>query len=96
MDLVNGPQDHGWCSGYTCQKRLSTFPFIVAAGKNYDMFMTGTTPQHVRFHLLNSDATQAVRLGLWYAIPQRLDVYVNDMYIDPTNAQYNNNGVQVS
>ena len=33
VDLINGPQDHGWCTGYTCQKRLSTFPMIVATGK---------------------------------------------------------------
>ena len=32
LDLINGPQDHGWCSGYTCRKRLSTFPAIVATG----------------------------------------------------------------
>ena len=33
VDLVNGPQDHGWCMGYTCQKRLSLFPIILAMGK---------------------------------------------------------------
>lgn len=22
VDLVNGPQDHGWCHGYTCQERI--------------------------------------------------------------------------
>ena len=33
LDLINGPQDHGWCAGYTCQKRLSLFPIIVAMGK---------------------------------------------------------------
>lgn len=32
MDLINGPQDHGWCSGYTCQKRLSTFTSVMATG----------------------------------------------------------------
>ena len=32
IDLINGPQDHGWCSGYTCQKRLSTFPVLLASG----------------------------------------------------------------
>ena len=32
VDLINGPQDHGWCHGYTCQKRLSTFPLLVATG----------------------------------------------------------------
>ena len=33
VDLLNGPQDHGWCNGYTCQKRVSTFNVIVATGK---------------------------------------------------------------
>jgi hypothetical protein len=33
IDLLNGPQDHGWCFGYTCRKRLSTFFAIVATGK---------------------------------------------------------------
>ena len=37
LDLINGPQDHGWCFGYTCQERLSTFAFIVAMGEhNYN------------------------------------------------------------
>ena len=34
VDLINGPQDHGWCAGYTCQKRLSTFPVILAMSKS--------------------------------------------------------------
>jgi len=29
IDLINGPQDHGWCSGYTCRKRVSTFMALV-------------------------------------------------------------------
>ena len=33
LDLVNGPQDHGWCMGYTCQKRLSLFPILLANGE---------------------------------------------------------------
>ena len=32
LDLLNGPEDHGWCSGYTCQKRVSTFFSVVAMG----------------------------------------------------------------
>ena len=35
IDLINGPQDHGWCSGYTCRKRLSTFLALVATGEIY-------------------------------------------------------------
>ena len=33
MDLVNGPMDHGWCMGYTCQLRLSLFPMMLPVGK---------------------------------------------------------------
>ena len=33
VDLINGPQDHGWCFGYTCRKRLSTFQALVITGK---------------------------------------------------------------
>ena len=33
IDLLNGPQDQGWCSGYTCRKRLSLFPAIVPLGE---------------------------------------------------------------
>lgn len=32
IDLVNGPQDHSCCSGYTCAERLSTFFSMVATG----------------------------------------------------------------
>jgi hypothetical protein len=32
IDLINGPQDHGLCSEYTCRKRVSTFHALVATG----------------------------------------------------------------
>ena len=35
LDLINGMQDHGWCSGYTCLKRISTFFAIVQRGNVY-------------------------------------------------------------
>ena len=34
-------------------------------------------------------------VGIFYSIPQRLDVYVNDEYIPPTNAVNNADGQQV-
>ena len=40
-DLLNGPMDHGWCHGYTCQERLSTFFSVVATGFNYTLYFTG-------------------------------------------------------
>ena len=85
VDLINGPQDNGWCHGYTCQERISTFYTVVATGKSYEMVFSGTNPQRLRYHLLNADDSQKVVVGTWYANPQRLDVYVNGLYVMPNN-----------
>lgn len=45
VDLLNGPMDRGWCMGYTCQERISTFYSIVASNYTYEMAMTSTPPQ---------------------------------------------------
>ncbi|RXN34425.1 fibrocystin-L isoform X1 [Labeo rohita] len=89
VDLINGPQDHGWCAGYTCQKRVSLFHAIVATNKSFDIFFSSTTPQKLRFMLLNAGPTEAVRVAVFYSNPQRLDVYVNNSLVGPTNAQWN-------
>ncbi|XP_078542271.1 fibrocystin-L [Lissotriton helveticus] len=89
IDLINGPQDHGWCSGYTCQKRVSLFHSIVASGKHFDIYFTSTSPQKLRLMLLNVDNTKAVRVAIFYSNPQRLDVYVNNSFVGPNNAQWN-------
>lgn len=90
VDLINGPQDMGWCKGYTCQERLSTFYSVVAMDMEYDLVFTGTNPQNVRFMLLNAMETEKVVVGIWYSNPQRLDVYVDGVYIMPTNGEYEN------
>nr|XP_055075127.1 fibrocystin-L-like [Misgurnus anguillicaudatus] len=89
VDLLNGPQDHGWCAGYTCQKRVSLFHSIVATNKSFDIYFTSTTPQKLRLMMLNAKTTEAVRVAIFYSNPQRLDVYVNDTFVGPTNAQWN-------
>ncbi|XP_069051252.1 PKHD1 like 1, tandem duplicate 1 [Lepisosteus oculatus] len=89
IDLINGPQDHGWCAGYTCQKRVSLFHSIVASNKSFDIYFTSTTPQNLRFMLLNADSTKAVRVAVFYSSPQRLDVYVQNNLVAPTNAKWN-------
>ncbi|XP_066572050.1 PKHD1 like 1, tandem duplicate 1 isoform X2 [Amia ocellicauda] len=89
IDLINGPQDHGWCAGYTCQKRVSLFHSIVATNKSYDIFFTSTSPQKLRFMLLNADSTKVVRVAVFYSSPQRLDVYVQNKLVAPTNANWN-------
>ena len=84
-DLMNGGQDHGWCMGYTCLKRLSTFFGIVAAQNEYEITFAGTNPQSLRYHLFAQSPTDAVKIKVWYSNPQRLQVYVNDEYIEDLN-----------
>ena len=85
IDIINGPMDHGWCLGYTCQERISTFYTIVRNGLNYSLAFTGTNPQVLRVFLLNPDLSRAIVVGLFYPSPQRLDVYNGGNYIVPTN-----------
>ncbi|XP_036421459.1 fibrocystin-L-like [Colossoma macropomum] len=89
VDLLNGPQDHGWCFGYACQKRVSLFYSIIATNKSFDVFFTSTTPQKLRLMMLNASPTETVRVAVFYSNPQRLDVYVNNRLVAPTNAQWN-------
>ncbi|KAM9050154.1 fibrocystin-L [Megaptera novaeangliae] len=89
VDLINGPQDHGWCAGYTCQRRLSLFHSIVALGKSYEVYFTGTSPQNLRLMLLNVDHDKAVLVGIFFPTRQRLDVYVNNSLVCPQNTVWN-------
>ena len=90
IDILNGPKDHGWCGGYTCQERISTFYGIIAPGLNYEIALTSTNPQNMRFHLLNAEESDAIRIAFVYTNPQRLDVYYGDTYINPTNVRIEN------
>nr|XP_032810523.1 fibrocystin-L isoform X1 [Petromyzon marinus] len=89
VDLINGPQDHGWCTGYTCQRRISLFHGVVAANTSYSLHFTSTSPQHLRLMMLNAEPETAVRVGVFYSTPQRLDVYVDGALVAPGNAQWN-------
>ena len=94
IDLLNGPQDHGWCDGYTCQQRISTFYGIVSADKYYRLHFSSTNPQHLRFHMLNSNRNDSLSLAIFYRKPQRLDVYVNNVLVDAANTQRKNGKFQ--
>jgi hypothetical protein len=84
-DLMNGGQDHGWCFGYTCLKRLSTFHATVAMGKRYQLDFSGTNPGHLRYHLRAEAADEAIVLSMFYANPQRLQVYVDGEPVEDAN-----------
>lgn len=91
IDLINGPQDHGWCSGYTCRKRISTFMALVATDKDYLLHFTSTTPEHMRYRLLNVDPSEGIKLTVWYSRPNRLDVFVDGVFKIATNARIDSN-----
>jgi hypothetical protein len=40
--------DNGWCFGYTCQQRLSTFWATASSGTTYAVNATGTPPRLLR------------------------------------------------
>lgn len=65
----------GWCTYYTCLKRLSTFFTIVAVGSDYCVWMTGSPPSTLRFHLLNAGPEDALKICMWFKSTQRKDVY---------------------
>ncbi len=90
LDLINGPQDHGWCTGYTCMKRVSTFIALVAADQSYDVVLTSTPPEGLRFRLVNADSSFKIRLSMFYQVSQRIDLYKDNVYMPPTNGKYVN------
>lgn len=74
VNLLNGPMDHGWCLGYTCQERISAFYGIVASHRNYSLYFSSTNPQKMRFHLL-AEKRKVIRFAIFYKTTQRLDIY---------------------
>ncbi|XP_053372863.1 fibrocystin-L-like [Mercenaria mercenaria] len=92
IDLINGPQDQGWCSGYTCRLRVSTFFALVATDKEYLVHLSSVTPKHIRYRLLNANPDEGIKLTLWYSRSNRLDVYVDDDFVLATNAKIDSNG----
>ena len=94
-DLINGPMDHGWCTSYTCLKRLSTFFTVVASGTNYTIWLSSTAPSRIRFHLLNSDDESStetpgsVLIKIWYKDTRRKDAYLDGDYVTPLNEDGN-------
>eukprot|EP00117_Sycon_ciliatum_P037364 scpid335/ scgid27970/ Fibrocystin-L; Polycystic kidney and hepatic disease 1-like protein 1 len=84
-DLMNGPMDHGWCTYYTCLKRLSTFFSAIVLDTEYELWMTGSNPTHWRFHLLNAKPTDSVSLKIWFKNIQRKDIYKDNIFIEPEN-----------
>ena len=81
IDLINGPMDHGWCNGYTCQKRISTFNALVAMGKEYEIYLSSYNPKTLRFKMLHAETSDVILVQLYNPKPQRLDIYSGGIFL---------------
>lgn len=61
---------------------------IIAADKNFDIYLTSTPPDQLRFRVLNADSSFKARLSMHYFTPNRIDLYKNNEFVAPTNAYY--------
>ncbi|CAK8682961.1 unnamed protein product [Clavelina lepadiformis] len=71
--------------------RISTFYTIVATGHHYDVYFTGYAPKNLRLTLLNVDDDITVRVAMWYARPEKLEVFrfeSGPRFILPENYDY--------
>ena len=68
--------------------RVSTFFASIIPSKNYDIYLTSTPPDTLRFRILNSDSSYKIRLSMYYFTSMRIDLYLNGVYVPPTNAFY--------
>eukprot|EP00794_Sanderia_malayensis_P001200 gene1200-573_t len=69
-------------------RRLNNGPMDHAAAMlKYTLHFTSFNPHKTRLHFLNSKSTDAILISIYYAKPQRLDVYFRGVYILPTNAK---------
>ncbi|KAI8520669.1 hypothetical protein Bbelb_004230 [Branchiostoma belcheri] len=86
VDLINGPQDHGWCAGYTCSLRISTFQAVVVPGEDYLVHYTGVSPRESRYFMPDAEEDDTLLLGLFFSNPERLDVYADGVFVEPKNS----------
>jgi len=77
LNQINSQMDHGWCAGYTCLKRLSTFYSIVPVPQHLTIYFMSTVPSKMRWHLLHAADSEAVTIANWRASPNKLRVHVS-------------------
>ncbi|CAF1175998.1 unnamed protein product [Rotaria magnacalcarata] len=89
IDLINGPEDVGWCNGYSCGMRISTFMALIESNHQYLIYLSSTQPNGMRFRIINSNASIVNILALQYDSLQQIDVYANGNYVPPINQNMN-------
>lgn len=69
---------------------------IIASDSNIDVYLTSTAPTQLRFRILNADENYKVRLSMHYFTSNRIDLYKNDRFVQPTNAHYVDGKMQLN
>ena len=80
-DLLVGAMDHGWCFGYTCQKRLSTFWSVVGSGGAYSLNFTGTPPRVLRIWFPYADPDADLVVHINFFVPDRRFIWVSSCFL---------------
>ena len=65
---------------------------ISVVEQTYELYMTGSNPQHTRVYLLYAENKDRMILSIYYHSPQRLDVYGDNVMIYPKNTEISNDG----
>jgi len=92
VTIANGPGDHSCCIGYACFVRLSTFHLPAACGKEFDVYLSSTTPMTSRWHLPNAPADCKIKVSFYTKRPNRIDIVQDGQYMVPTNGDVNDDG----
>ena len=54
---------------------------MIATGIMCEMMLSNIPPQNFHFHLLHNEGGDAVLIKMWFPKQQRLDIYVDGMFI---------------
>jgi hypothetical protein len=76
-------------SRFTVIDILSMHLFIL--DHEYLMHFTSIIPKHMRYRLLNVNASEGIKLTVWCSRPNRLDVFVNGQFKTATNVRIDSN-----
>jgi hypothetical protein len=69
---------------------------IVAANRTFDIYLSSTPPNQLRFRILNTNSSFKTRLSMYYSTSQRIDLYQNGVFVPPTNSYYVNGNMMLT
>ncbi|KAH9519161.1 Fibrocystin-L, partial [Bulinus truncatus] len=92
VDLINGPQAHGWCNGYSCRDRLSLFQAIISLDTTFYIYLSSEPPKVMRYMLHISSLKDCVGLAIPHLNLNRMEVRVNGSLVMTNNGYIDSKG----